>query len=202
MGIDPLTHKPLSTTEPQTQQQQKQVSKADVESQVVEKNTKEPETSLQSSTTTAEAKEEDNKSMTLFDPMDMMMMNNNIDGNFCTDEVPLIEPHEILVPNNYYAPSTSTSSSSSSSSSSDSSKAFLEELHFSDFEWPSTDCNTNNNNILSLWNDDDFSSTWDLLINNDDDSDRKLGLDHNSLSSSPQIQCQRMGFDHQDSWVL
>ncbi|XVF81861.1 hypothetical protein PTKIN_Ptkin15bG0189500 [Pterospermum kingtungense] len=188
MGIDPLTHKPLSTTEqkqPQQQDQEKQVPEAavDDQSQVVD-NTKEPETSLQSTIT--DEKEED-KSMTspLFDPMEMMM--NNVDG-FCTDEVPLIEPHEILVPN--YAPSTSSSSTSSSC---DSSK-FLEEFQFPDFEWP-TGCNTssnNNNNIMSLW-DDDFSS-WDLLIN--DESDRKLALD--SLSS-PQVQCPRMGFD-QDSW--
>ncbi|XWS47540.1 hypothetical protein CRYUN_Cryun14cG0161100 [Craigia yunnanensis] len=189
MGIDPLTHKPLSTTEQEPQQphqqqqqeeQKKQVSKAVVKSQV--NKTKEYETSSQSTIT--EAKEED-KSMTspLFDQMEMMMNNN--DG-FCTDEVPLIEPHEILVPN--CAPSTSSSSSSSC----DSSK-FLEELQLPDFEWPS-DCNTSsNNNNLSLW-DDDFSS-WDLLTS--DDSDRKLALD---LLASPLIQCPRMGFD-QDSWT-
>ncbi|XVF31657.1 hypothetical protein REPUB_Repub17cG0010200 [Reevesia pubescens] len=196
MGIDPLTHKPLSDTEqqpqqPQQQQQEQQVSKpAVVNSQVVDK-TKEPETSLQSTIT--EAKEED-KSMRspIFEPMEMM---NNIDG-FCTDEVPLIEPHEILVPSS--APSTSSSSSSSS----DSSK-FLQELQFPDFEWPSdynTSSNNNNNNIninnnLSLW-DDDFSS-WDLLIN-DDEIDKKLDLD--SLSS-PLIPCPRMSFD-QDSWDI
>ncbi|XWS36889.1 hypothetical protein CRYUN_Cryun20dG0124000 [Craigia yunnanensis] len=190
MGIDPLTHKPLSTTEQpqqphqqqqQQQEQKKQVSKAAVNFQV--DKTKEPETSLQSTIT--EVKEED-KSMRspLFDPMEMMM--NNIDG-FCTDEVPLIEPHEILVPN--CAPSTSSSSSSSFNSS-----KFLEELQLPDFEWPS-DCNTssNNNNNLSLW-DDDFSS-WDLLIN--DVNDRKLALDS---SPSPLIQCPRMGFD-KDFWT-
>ncbi|XVE78632.1 hypothetical protein DITRI_Ditri13aG0161800 [Diplodiscus trichospermus] len=193
MGIDPLTHKPLSSTEqqlkqPQQQQQQEQkkhVPKSAAMSQ--EDITKEPETSLQSTIT--EAKEEE-KSMTspLIDPAAMMMMmNNNIDG-FCTDEVPLIEPHEILVPN--CAPSTSSSSSSSC----DSSK-LLEELHFPDFEWPS-DCNTSNNNDnnMRLW-DDDFSS-WDLLIN--DDSDRNLAPDDSF--PSPIIQCPRMGFD-QDSWT-
>ncbi|XP_022728015.1 protein ODORANT1-like [Durio zibethinus] len=191
MGIDPLTHKPLSTTEQQPQlpyhhhqQQQgekKQVSKAAVKSQV--DKTKEPETSLQSTIT--EAKEED-KSMTtpFFEPMEMMMNNNN---GFCTDEVPLIQPHEILVPN--CAPSTSSSSSSSCDSS-----MFLEEFQFPDFGWPSG-CNTssNNNNDLSLW-DDDFS-IWDLLVN--DDSDKKQAL--NSLSS-PLIQCPKMGVD-QDSWT-
>ncbi|XVF71386.1 hypothetical protein PTKIN_Ptkin12aG0033500 [Pterospermum kingtungense] len=184
MGIDPLTHQPLSTTEPQQQQQQlkkqpekkKQVPKpAGVKSQV--DKTKEPETPIQSTIT------EDNKSITTspyFNTMEEIInMNNNIDG-FCTDEVPLIEPHEILVPA-ACAPSTSSSSTSSS----DSSK-FLEELQFPDFEWPSdyniNNCNNNNNNNnnnnivgnnLSVW-DEDFSS-WDLLIN--DGSDRNLVLD-------------------------
>ncbi|XP_021296684.1 protein ODORANT1 [Herrania umbratica] len=193
MGIDPLTHKPLSNAEqqpqqqPQQQQQQEeqkiQASKAAVKSQA--DKAKEPETSLQSTIT--EAKEED-KSMTspLFDTMEMM---NN---GFCTDEVPLIEPHEILVP--ACAPSTSSSSSSSS----DSSK-FLEELKFPDLEWPSdyntsSNNNNNNNNSLSLW-EDDFSC-WDLLINDDSDTSM-LALDS---SSSPLIQCPRMAFD-QDSWT-
>ncbi|XWS30841.1 hypothetical protein CRYUN_Cryun23aG0025400 [Craigia yunnanensis] len=187
MGIDPLNHKPLSTTEQQQQQQQKQEQKKQLPKPAVKSQvdkTKEPETSIQS--TISEAKEEDKSiASPLFDPIEMM---NNIDG-FCTDEVPLIEPHEILVP---CAPSTSSSSSSSC----DSSK-FLEELEFLDFEWPS-DYNTSsfNNNIsnnLSLWDDDLIS--WDLLIN--DDTDRKLALD--SLSP-PLIQCSRMGFD-QDSWT-
>ncbi|GMI73427.1 myb domain protein 43 [Hibiscus trionum] len=167
MGIDPLTHKPLSTAEEQ-QEQKKQVSKS----------------------TVTEAKEEDKS--TLFDPMEMN--NTNIDG-FCTDEVPLIEPHEILLP---AAPSTSSSSSSSSSSCTNSSK-FLEDLHYfpADFAWPSdyTTTDTDSNN-LSLWDIDDFSS-WDLLINNDGDSDRKLHFD--SLSS-PLFQCPTMGVDP-DSWT-
>ncbi|XP_022759923.1 protein ODORANT1-like [Durio zibethinus] len=183
MGIDPLTHQPLSTTE-QQQQQQEQVSKAAVKTQVLCK-IKEPETSLQSTIT--EAKEEE-KSMTtspLFDPMEVM---NNIDG-FCTDEVPLIEPHEILVP------CSAPSNSSSSFSSCDSSK-FLEELQFPDFGWPSDYNNSScNNNNLSLW-DDDFSS-WDWLIN-DDDGDKKLAL---ASLSSPLIQCPRMGLD-QDYEIL
>ncbi|KAE8720273.1 MYB315 protein [Hibiscus syriacus] len=172
MGIDPLTHKPLSTAEEQ-QEKKKQVSK-------------EPE-----------PKEED-KTMTrtLFDPM-AMMNNDNIDG-FSIDEVPLIEPYEILVP---AAPSTSSSSSSSSScsSSATNSSKFLEDLHYFpvDFEWPSdhTTTDTDSNN-LRLWNIDDFSS-WDLLINNDDDSDREPAL--HSLPS-PLIQNPTMGVDY-DSWT-
>ncbi|PPR80929.1 hypothetical protein GOBAR_AA39786 [Gossypium barbadense] len=155
MGIDPLTHKPLSstTTEPQQSQQKNQVSKGGLKSQVVDKSPKEPETSLQST----------------------------------INEVPLIEPHEILVP---AAPSTSSSCDSSK---------LLEELQLPDFEWPS-DCNTssddNNNNKMSLWDDDDFNNTWGDLL-----SDRsELALD-DSLSS-PLIQCPtRMPFDQEYSWA-
>ncbi|KAG4168973.1 hypothetical protein ERO13_A12G057300v2 [Gossypium hirsutum] len=185
MGIDPLTHKPLSTAEEQPKEQKKQVPKVDKSIQ--------PETSSQSTIT--KAKEEDTRmTSSSFDPMDMTMNNENIDG-FCTDEVPLIEPHEILIPGPA-APSTSSSSSSSSSSSTTHSPNFLQQFHYfpADFEWPS-DNNTNktDSNNLSLWDTDDFSG-WDLLIN-DDNNDTKLALD--SLSS-PLFQCLRMGFD-QDS---
>ncbi|GMJ00710.1 hypothetical protein HRI_003740200 [Hibiscus trionum] len=138
MGIDPLTHNPLLTAE----EQKKQVGIF-----------KETETSLES--TINEAKEEDG---TLFDP-------NNVDV-FCIDEVPLIQPHEILLP------SSCTNSSK-----------FLQDLHYfpADFEWPSDSTTTvTGSSNLSLWDIDGFSS-WDLLINNDDDSDRKLAL-HSSSS--------------------
>ncbi|KAL4312056.1 hypothetical protein GQ457_01G036870 [Hibiscus cannabinus] len=177
MGIDPLTHKPLSTAQVQ-QEQKKQVSKAGAKSQQVDNST------------VTEAKEEEKS--TLLDPMEME--DANIDG-FCVDEVPLIEPHEILVP---AAPSTSSSSSSSSSCTN--SSKFLEDLHYfpADFEWPSdytTTTDTDSNN-LSLWDIDDFGS-WDLLINNDGQCDRRLAFD--SLPS-PLIQCPTMGFD-QNSWT-
>ncbi|TYJ27630.1 hypothetical protein E1A91_A07G200400v1 [Gossypium mustelinum] len=172
MGIDPLTHKPLTTTQehhPQ-QQQDKQKKQAPKPGDARSQAPKEPEAETSLKSTITEAKEEE--------PMN----NIGIDG-FCTDEVPLTESHEILVPNP--APSISSSSSSSCHSS-----MFLEELQFSDFEWPCDDYNTSNKE-LSLW-DDDFN-IWDFLSN--DDTDKKLALD--SLSS-PLMQCPRMGFD-QDS---
>ncbi|KAE8730463.1 MYB315 protein [Hibiscus syriacus] len=164
-GIDPLTHKPLSPAEehhrPQQQEQKKQDDK-----------TKEPETSSSLKSTITKPKEEEENHP--------MVKDVEING-FCTDEVPLMEPHEILVPN--CPPSTSSSSPSSSSCHS---SMFLEELqHFPGFDWPSDDYNASNG--LSLWNDD--FNIWDLLIN--EESDKRLPLDH-SLSS-PQ-----MGFD-QDS---
>ncbi|KAK8557641.1 hypothetical protein V6N13_007997 [Hibiscus sabdariffa] len=162
MGIDPLTHSPLSPGEEQT----KQVSKAGVKSE---------EVGIFKESTITEAKEEDS---TLFDPVETV----NNDG-FCIDEVPLIEPHEIL--------DLVTCSCTNSSRS-------LEDLHYyfpADFEWPSDSATTTTDtesNCLSLWGIDDFS-TWDLLINDDDhdDSDRKLALD--SLSS-PLIQCPKTAF--------
>ncbi|GMI73935.1 hypothetical protein HRI_001062800 [Hibiscus trionum] len=140
MGIDPLTHKPLSTIPSEPQQQK------------IDKSPKElPETSLNSTIT--EAKEEE-KNMTITCPLLNQTMEttttNNING-FCTDEVPLIEPHEILVPSTNSAPSSTSSCYSSK---------LLEELQFPDFEWlidrntSSDDNNSNNNNNFGLWDDE------------------------------------------------
>lgn len=104
MGIDPLTHKPLSTTDDQQPQveinQQEQEPLMINDESIIDRNNKEPETSVQSSITEVNKEEDKVMSMTsspLFDHIDaatMEIMNNN----FCTDDVPLIEPHEILVP--------------------------------------------------------------------------------------------------------
>jgi myb proto-oncogene protein len=164
MGIDPLTHKPISAETDQPQQEGEQ-------------QTCLSDTSLQSSSVT-EAKEEEKSMTSPFDPLEVM-------NGFCTDEVPLIEPSEILVP---CAPSSSTSSSSSSSSNSSN---LFQDLQFPDFAWP---CDYNNcHNSMGLW-DDDFIS-WDLLINDDDDDNRKQSTVDPSLS-----QCPRMVLD-QESWI-
>ena len=207
MGIDPVTHKPLSNATEQTQNQPKQQLhqpleeeqqnqpplqvdfdlKLEHEKTYQNKEPENPETSFESSTIT-EAKEEDTIIMTpLIDTIELM----NNDG-FCTDEVPIIEPDEILVP---CAPSSSSISTSSSSSSSSSSNNFLEDLQLLDFEWS---CNyndngniinnniddDNNNNSVDLW-DDDFISSLSLLIN-DDDGDSKQVLDA-SLCQNPRM---------------
>ncbi|KAJ9147258.1 hypothetical protein P3X46_029436 [Hevea brasiliensis] len=187
MGIDPLTHKPLPTTEtppPQEQQEvqeQQQAQSCSTNAMAELEHKKETETSIQSSIT-EEAKVEEDKSMiSTFDTMELM---NN---GFCIDEVPLIEPHEMLVP---CAPSSSsTTTSSPSSSSHGSNNNFLEDFQFSDFEWPVND--------TDLWGDD-LSSCWDLLIN-DADYDRKqvAAINHNP---PPINQCPRMVLD-QDSWT-
>lgn len=177
MGIDPLTHKPLNTGEspsspPQQQEQEQQQNQSYYTNAISELDeNKELETSLQSNVTDG-SKEEDKNMTSTFESMEIV-------NGFCIDEVPIIEPHEMLVP---CAPSSSTSSSSSSSYGSNN---IPEYLQFPDFEWP--------NNNIGLW-DDDLSS-WDLLLN-DADSERKLATAVDPLLN----QCPRMVLD-QDSWA-
>ncbi|OIW02657.1 hypothetical protein TanjilG_29433 [Lupinus angustifolius] len=172
IGIDPVTHKPLSNSATdQTKQQLNQpleepfqVDFDPIFEPEIEQN-KEPEiqeTSIDSSTIT-KAKEEDNIITPLFDTMDDVM------NGFCTDEVPIIEPHEILVP---CIPSSSSNSISSSSNSTN----FLEDLQLPDFEWS---CNYNNsdandNKNMDLWDDDDFISSLNMLINDVGDDEKQV----------------------------
>ncbi|XP_010271304.1 PREDICTED: myb-related protein 315 [Nelumbo nucifera] len=100
MGIDPLTHKPISISTEQPQQ----VHNCPMVAIDEEDQNKSQETSMQSSIT--EIKEENQINTSPF------IYTDNSDG-FCTDEVPMVELDEILVPRR---PSSSTSSSSSSGS--------------------------------------------------------------------------------------
>lgn len=203
MGIDPVTHKLLNNqTETLPQQEQKQPqqllqdqqqhqqdSKVEVENEQ-NKELEKPEISVESSSTITElAKEEEHIMTPLFDSMELI-------NEFCTEEVPIIKPDEILVP---CVPSTSTSSYSSSSSASASasdSSNFLDDLLLPDFEWSHNhnDNLNNNNNInnnienssMVLWDDDDeFIRSWDFLMN-DDDGDRKQVCD-GSLNQFPKV---------------
>lgn len=197
MGIDPLTHKSISSVnekpEPEKKEQEQEQSSETRNTSEIDQS-KETETSFQSSSI-AESKEEEKSMKSSFETITTIMEVTN--NGFCTDEVPLVEPHEIVVP--------SSSTSSSSSSSSNSSSNFLEDLELPDFEWPSdhynnsNSNNSNNNNInnMCLW-DEDFN-VWDLLINDDhiDGGDRKQSV-HDDLSLN---QCQRMVLD-QESWAL
>lgn len=188
MGIDPLTHKPLSTTDDQQPQvkinQQEQEPLMINDESIIDRNNKEPETSVQSSITEVNKEEDKAMSMTsspLFDHIDAATM-EIMKNNFCTDDVPLIEPHEILVP----CSTASTSSSSCSYSSENSSNKLPEEWQFHDFEWAAASNNYGNIN-MSLWDDD--LGNWDLLINDDD----------GFATSATFSQCPRMDYD-QDSW--
>lgn len=172
MGIDPLTHEPIIFTAIDEEKPQEEEHKQFSQSKETET------TSFQSISSVTESKEEE-KSMNTssFEAATTEVMNG-----FCTDEVPLIEPHEILVS---CAPSSSSSSSSSTCSN------FLEDLELPDFEWP---CDDNNMNMC-LW-DDDFNA-WDLLINDDNgDGDMKESVDPPLIS-----QCPRMVLD-QESWAI
>ncbi|KAG2406363.1 Transcription factor [Vigna angularis] len=188
MGIDPVTHKSLSITteqsqaqpdqqpnqplqEPQDQQQAIQVEE-DPKFEPENGQNKEPEkaeTSFDVSTITEEAKEEDQIMIPLFE---------SIMNELFTDEVPIIEPSEILVPSATSTSPTTTSSSTSSSSYSNSPN-FFEDLQLPDFDW-SDDYNDtkidNNNSSVALW-DDDLIRSWNMLINDDGDGDRKQVFD-------------------------
>lgn len=197
LGIDPVTHKSLSEVKAHTQQeqplqeQQKQPSSPDEMDPKFEhenhqnKDLEKPENSIESSTIT-ESKEEDQMIMTpLFDSMEIM-------NGFCTDEVPIIKPDEILVP---CAPSSSQTSTSSSSAS-NSSNNFLEDLVLPEFEWSNIEnCNDINsiNTSMALW-DDDFIRSLEFLINEDDDGNKKQVFD------APLNQYPRMVMDS-ESWA-
>ncbi|XP_020239645.1 transcription factor MYB20 [Cajanus cajan] len=200
MGIDPVTHKPLPNAIEQTQNQPNQQQPEEEQQQhqpplqVDFDPNKEPEKaeiSLESSNIT-EGKDEDQVIITSpFDSMELM-------NGFCTDEVPIIEPDEILMP-------CATSSSSTSTSSSNSTN-FLQDLQLPDFEWScsyndniiiNNDKNENeinNNSNMALW-DDDFISSLNWLINEDDDSDGNQVFD-----DDPFTQFSRMPMDS-ESWA-
>ncbi|XP_061374651.1 transcription factor MYB20-like [Gastrolobium bilobum] len=197
MGIDPVTHKALSNATEQTQNQPQQQLHQPLEEQQNQQplpvdfdhkfeheksQNKKPETSFESSTIT-EAKEDDKIIAPEFETMELM-------NGFCTDEVPIIEADEILMP---CVPSSSSTSTSSSNSTN-----FLEDLHLPDFEWS---CNYNDNSInnnnednMALW-DDEFISCLNLLINDDDDDD-----DKKQVFDAPLTQYPRMVVDS-ESWA-
>ncbi|CAJ1867128.1 unnamed protein product [Sphenostylis stenocarpa] len=200
MGIDPVTHKSLSIATEQTQAQpdqphhqtfQEQQQQHQQQAIPVEKDPKfepkneenkeseKPETSFESSTITEEAKEEDQIMTPLFDSMELM-------NEFCTDEVPILEPSEILVPSAHSTSPTTTSSSTSSSYSNSSN--FFDDLLLPDFVWSDdyNDTNIDNNNSSMALCDDDFIRSLNLLINDDGDGDRKQVFD-NPVNQYPRV---------------
>ncbi|TMW87473.1 hypothetical protein EJD97_019918 [Solanum chilense] len=171
MGIDPITHKPLSTItidQTNTLEQENQPIEEEKNQDILLAQMDIESSSIDQSTIAKIKSEDDNNNdnnntmgtncANNFDST-MVEVNNN---GFCIDEVPLIEPHEILVQES--TPSTSSSSFSSSSSSN-----ILEDLKFlSSFdEWPLME-NNNNNNVGFGWEiNNDFSSTLDFLLEDD-----------------------------------
>ncbi|KAI3995480.1 hypothetical protein MKX01_038408, partial [Papaver californicum] len=162
IGIDPLTHQPLvpaatSTTNLQKPNQQQQYSP------FIDITESGNENSLHSS-------------MTDDDQIKGVEMETKTTGNsdgFCTDEVPLIQPHEILVNCNHQQNSSSSSVTSSSASSS--SSGINEELGFPNLDW--LEC-TNMVSGGGIW--DDYSC-WEYLCDDllMDGSSRKLSVINN-----------------------
>ncbi|XP_047319205.1 transcription factor MYB20-like [Impatiens glandulifera] len=129
MGIDPLTHKSISPVP------------------AVNNDDHHPQ------------EEEEKKEKEVEEIFDQILQIDENNNGFCTDEVPMIEPHEIqvVVPAPAPVPSYSCSSSQSDSS-------LLDNLELPSFEWLQGDEFLSNYDIMDFW-DDDFTSGLDLLIN-------------------------------------
>ncbi|KAM7515860.1 hypothetical protein LguiA_005443 [Lonicera macranthoides] len=208
MGIDPLTHKPLPPTTPIDEPKEQLEEQQEVQYQEMDQiNEKENDTSLEYSsslTTTTNITHEtiqEDKSSTMASPL----MEFNING-FCIDEVPLVEPHEILVP---CGPSPSTSSSSSSSLSSSSSNKNYDNNNIINSNYNNIDNNKSGlftkvedleqaldwhcdyTNDMSFW---DFDFNLDFFINGDSGNNVI-----SSIEPLPLSQYQRMVMD-EESW--
>ncbi|KAI7745458.1 hypothetical protein M8C21_028561 [Ambrosia artemisiifolia] len=178
MGIDPLTHKPLpppvlptdQQSSPQTLLPQPVDEAPDTEKTIFTK----PMITNQD-----EHEEYEEKKSTVEE-------SHVVD--FCMDEIPLIEPHEILLftNTNILPPLSSSSSSSSTSSNYDISacnqNAVYDQLDQSlpnIDQWCSSAFNTDYNNFgAGLWdNDDEFITNLNMLINDHFETDTTIESD-------------------------
>ncbi|KAL8550170.1 hypothetical protein ACS0TY_008845 [Phlomoides rotata] len=143
MGIDPLTHTPLPPPSPSTEQPPQEPP------------------AIQEQTVTESTQNEDKiVDICTFDTMELVNV-----YDFCIDEIPIIEPHEILLSCN-----DNSSTPSSSSSSSSSSKNVVEEMpNFDDYY----------SEIMKddVWSDD-FNG-WDLLIDNMNEMSEAMNMRDN-----------------------
>ncbi|CDY49650.1 BnaC09g41280D [Brassica napus] len=173
MGIDPMTHKPLPEQDVPHDDKNKKQDQED-------KQTKEKQEHHQ-----------------LGIDLDKSNKTISTDDGFCIDEVPLLDPHEILLDisfaqhhtsdeNAHINISNSTSPSSSSTSSCISSvpgeefSKFLDEMETIDLKWLSSDHSSgdniiykddkfhNNVDTMNLW-DINYLSSLELFMNDHDD---------------------------------
>lgn len=210
MGIDPVTHKPLPppvqpadhqspphapTTPPLPPQTEKLVFPKPMGYQT---NESIETISIQSSTITDVCKdehEEDEQSKRI------------VVDDFCTDEVPLIQPHEILLPSDTnILPPLSSSCSSSSTSSTNGVSAYNpnfvhDEMNHSmpttiDQQWCSSSFNA------ELWGDDDdeFISSLNMLINDQYETDYTT-IQSDATFAQDFNQYSKM-FMYDDDWKL
>ncbi|KAL7135449.1 hypothetical protein ABFS83_11G097200 [Erythranthe nasuta] len=173
LGIDPLTHKPLPppppppTTDqpPSDQEPELETTTTTTDQNIVEEPLAKnipaevgPTTSLFESA--KDCTEVKTAAGSTFDPAGL------VNADFCVDEIPIIEPHEILIScgaaadDSLLTPSCSTTTSSSCSS--DSPTNFLDELQFS--PPPLFDDYCGEMMIDNIWFDEYFNGL-DLLIN-------------------------------------
>ncbi|KAL0343059.1 UNVERIFIED_CONTAM: Transcription factor [Sesamum angustifolium] len=159
MGIDPLTHKPLQppTTEPPPEEAAEPKRPEEEVVQPAAEATSLPESTM---TESAEFHIHEDKITSPFDSSELLLVNNS---DFCIDEIPVIEPQEIIFSSNENL-STPSSSSSSYSYSNSLSSDVLEDLQL----WPGFEDYYSEIMNSGIW-DDDFSSTLELL--NDVDSE-------------------------------
>ncbi|MQL82140.1 hypothetical protein Taro_014613 [Colocasia esculenta] len=162
MGIDPLTHKPLNPTEEDQKQQLQHAAPVDPPADqagtgsVLVKDA-DPQKPMK-----ADAEEE--KSCTSpFIPMDANDFVSADSPAFCTDEVPMVQPDEIIVP----CASASISPSCSSSSSSSNSSVKPDDHQLPWIDWPES---------MSLWGSLEDTRGWDLF-SCDIDGDGRLAMD-------------------------
>ncbi|CAH8317107.1 unnamed protein product [Eruca vesicaria subsp. sativa] len=206
MGIDPLTHKPLSEQEGSQQVQGSKKSLVPRD----EKNIKQDQEDQQ--TTTAQEQQHQ-----LGKDLDKNNTLISTDDGFCIDEVPLLNPHEIFVDfssahhhtsddnadiniSNSTSPSLYSSPTSSCISSvpGDEFSKLLDETKIVDLNWLSSDSSGDtinyndgkfNNNVdtMNLWDINDLSSL-ELFMNDHDE---------NLVGSG----CSKTVFN-QDSWTF
>nr|GEW48874.1 transcription factor MYB20 [Tanacetum cinerariifolium] len=221
MGIDPVTHKPLPPPTPLADSQSSPLPS--MEPQVHEpphnKNTPLNERMKHQNNDISEVVNEtmSNQSSTISevtkDEHEDSEESNRIEGgpqvvDFCTDEVPLIEPHEILLPAdiNILPPLSSSSSSSSTSSTYDISscnKNFINEDLYKlspSFDWCSTSLNSTNYNNFEegLGDDDEFIRNLGMLIN--DEFETEMTTQNDTTFAPDFSQYSRMLIDD-DSWT-
>lgn len=168
MGIDPITHKPISSTDEHQKQEEHQQEEPDV---VADEHGRSENISLQC----LQGQEEEKSVASSFDFMETGALLRK-SPDFCTDEVPMIQPHEIMLPCASTTSFSPTSRPSSGYSPGSSLKAEDTQL-FPCMDWPETTyfCGMN-----------DFGQ-WDLISM---DGDGTLGLD-------PLNQHQRINWDRE-----
>ncbi|KAG1330556.1 transcription factor MYB20 [Cocos nucifera] len=150
MGIDPITHKPISSTDEHHRKEERQQEQPDV---AADEHGRSENVGLQC----LQGQEEEKSVTSSFDVIetDTLLQKS---PDFCTDEVPMIQPHEIILP---CASATSFSTSIPSSGYLSGSSVKAEEIQFPcmEMEWPET---------TYLCGMDEYFSQWDLISSDGD----------------------------------